>query len=169
MTPDEFDEAAAYWTRKEGDAARMPETDLRKTIDEFLTSHNTCALACAAGDFVRCTPLEYSYRDNTIWIFSEGGLKFAALKENPNVSLAVFEPYAGFGKLESAQITGTACIVDPESDEFARAAEARGIKGDALARVRGMLHLIKIAPSRIDYLSSDLKAKGFDSRQWLEG
>ena len=168
MTPEEYRTAQTYWSSKESNTTRMPKDELRRAIDAFLGSHSTCALACGSGDFVRCTPLEYAWRDGAFWIFSEGGLKFKALEKNKNVSIAVFEPYSGFGKLESAQVTGTADIIDPESDEFARAAQEKGIKAEALERVKGMLHLIKIAPSRIDFLSSDLKAQGYDSRQWLE-
>ncbi|WP_317430911.1 hypothetical protein [Parolsenella catena] len=40
--------------------SRMPETELRAELDAFLSLHNTCAQACGAGDFVRCTPLEYA-------------------------------------------------------------------------------------------------------------
>lgn len=167
MTPEEYRTAANYWTSRENDAGRMPKGELEGAIDAFLGSHNTCALACGSGDFVRCTPLEYSWRNGAFWIFSEGGLKFKALGENKNVSLAVFEPYGGFGKLASAQVTGTAEVVDPESCEFARAAQAKGIRPEALERVKGMLHLIKVAPSRIDFLSSDLKEQGYDSRQWI--
>ncbi|RRF89236.1 MAG: pyridoxamine 5'-phosphate oxidase family protein [Coriobacteriaceae bacterium] len=168
MTPQEFDEAESYWTSREAESKRMPEGELRAAIEAFLASHNTCALACGAGDFVRCTPLEYAYRDGAFWIFSEGGLKFRALRRNANVSLAVFEPYSGFGKLESAQVTGTAAIVDPDDPAFARAAAEKGIPVDMLARMRSRLHLIKVAPSRIDYLCSALKAQGYDPRQWLE-
>lgn len=167
MDHEQFEQAANYWTAKEPDAKRMPEDELRKRIDKFLESHNTCAFACGYGDFVRCTPLEYSWHDGALWIFSEGGLKFRALERNRNVSVAVFERYEGFGTLESAQITGTAQIVDSESDEFAEAAAAKGIEGPALEKVRGMLHLIRVEPSRIDYLCSALKDEGYSVRQWL--
>ena len=168
MERSEFEQAANYWMAKEDDAVRMPENELRKEVNEFLSAHDTCALACGTGTFVRCTPLEYAFREGAFWIFSEGGLKFFALERNENVSLAVYEPYGGFGKLRSVQVTGIAAIVDPNSDEFARAAEAKGIVGPSLERVKGMLHLIKVTPSRIDYLSSDLKQYGYDARQWIE-
>ncbi|MGN0076517.1 MAG: pyridoxamine 5'-phosphate oxidase family protein [Parafannyhessea sp.] len=168
MTPQEFDEAETYWTSREADSKRMPQDELRKAVDGFLSSHNTCALACGAGDFVRCTPLEYAYRDGAFWIFSEGGLKFRALRRNTNVSLAVFEPYSGFGKLESAQVTGTVTIVDPGSPEFAKAAAEKGIPANMLDKLRSRLHLIKVEPTRIDYLCSALKEHGYDPRQWLE-
>lgn len=92
---------------------------------------------------MRCTPLEYAWRDGAVWIFSEGGLKFCALKENQNVSLAVFEPYDGFGTLASVQVTGVAEVVDPESPAFADAAAAKGLPAAALPKLKGMLNLIQ--------------------------
>ena len=167
MSPEEFDKAAAYWTSKEDSEKRMPKDELRAAIDAFLAGHNTCALATGSGDFVRCTPLEYAWRDGAIWIFSEGGLKFRGLKDNANVSVAVFEPYDGFGKLASAQVTGTAELIDAKDPAFAEAAGAKGIPAAALEKVAGRLHLIKIVPSCVDYLRSDLKAQGYDARQHL--
>ena len=168
MTPEEFDEAASYWTEKGAASARMPEEELRQAIDAFLGASGVCALATASGDLVRCTPLEYAYRDGKFWIFSEGGLKFRALRENRNVCLTVFSPSCEFGKLESAQVTGTAEIVDPTSEKYMRVAEARGLTGEALERMRTRLHLIEVVPTRIDYLCSALKKRGFDARQWIE-
>jgi hypothetical protein len=168
MTPEQYEQAATYWTDKEAAAKRMPEDKLRHRIDSFLAGHNTVVLACGYDDFVRCTPLEYDWRDGALWIFSEGGLKFRALKHNKNVGAAVFEPYAGFGTLESAQITGTAEIINPQSDAFTEAAEAKGLPVETIDKMRGMLHLIKIVPTRIDYLNSALRKEGYDTRQWLE-
>ena len=168
MTPEEFDQAAAYWIDAESSENRIPEDELRAAINTFLSAHNTCALATGVGDFVRCTPLEYAWRDGALWIFSEGGLKFRGLKANKQVSVAVFDPYDGFGKLASAQVTGTAELIDADDPEFAAAAAVKGIPAGALEKLATKLHLIKIVPSRIDYLSSDLKARGYDARQHLE-
>ena len=168
MITKEFDKAAAYWTSKEDSEKHMPQDELRADIDAFLAGHNTCALATGSGTFVRCTPLEYAWRDNAIWIFSEGGLKFRGLKDNANVSVAVFEPYDGFGKLASAQVTGTAELIPGNDPAFAEAAAAKGIPAAALEKVASRLHLIKIVPSCVDYLRSDLKAQGYDARQHLD-
>lgn len=168
MNSKEYEEAADYWVAREADAKRTPTEELRVAIGAFLGSHNTCALATGSGDFVCCTPLEYVWRDGAFWMFSEGGLKFRGLASNKNVSLAVYEPYGGFGSLESAQVTGTAEIVDPDSAEFAQAAAAKNIPAASLDRLKTLLHLIKITPTRIDYLSSKLKQLGYDPRQWVE-
>ncbi len=168
MNHEEFQQAAQYWIDRQDESSRMPQQQLKDLVEGFLTSHNTCAFACAAGDFVRCTPLEYSYRDGVFWIFSEGGLKFFALERNRNVSLAVFDPYDGFGKLASAQIGGVAEIIDPDDDAFAKAAREKGIQDAALPKIKQALHLIKVVPQQIDFLSSELKGQGFDVRQHID-
>lgn len=168
MNHDEYQLAADYWTSKEVNANRMPEAELRSELDAFFKSHNTLALATGWGDYVRCTPLEYTYRAGAFWVFTEGGLKFRGLEHNSNVSLAVFDPYSGFGSINSAQVMGTTVVVDPESLEFEDAAAAKGLTGKTLDKVRSSLHLLKIVPTRIDYLSSALRQRGYDVRQWVD-
>ena len=94
----DYEKAESFWMDKEKDSVRMEEGELKKRIEAFLASHKTCALATGSGDFVRCTPIEYTYLDGSFYLFSEGGLKFRALKENKNVCLAVYDEYQGFGK-----------------------------------------------------------------------
>ena len=67
MTHDQFKKAADYWKNKKQNA--MPEEKLKKTVLEYINSNNTCALATGTGDYVRCTPIEYSYHDGKFWMF----------------------------------------------------------------------------------------------------
>lgn len=85
-----------------------------------------------------------------------------------NVSLAVYDSYDGFGKLGSAQISGVADIIDPDDEAFAIAAREKGIQDEALLKIKKALHLIKVVPRQIDFLSSELKSQGFDIRQHIE-
>ena len=110
MTTDEYKAAADFWKTKE--RSEMPEEQLKPAVEEYLCSSNVCALATGTGDYVRCTPLEYSYHDNKFWIFTEGGEKFIGLAENNNVSLAVFEKNPDFGSLKSVQVMGIAGIIE---------------------------------------------------------
>jgi uncharacterized protein YhbP (UPF0306 family) len=96
----------------------MDSDALQQKITDFINKHNTCALAVANGDFVRCTPIEYNYMDGSFYLLSEGGLKFKALKDNKNVCLAIYEEYKGFGKLNGLQVTGMADMVEPWSEEY---------------------------------------------------
>ena len=88
MKPEEYKKAANYWNKKELKA--MPADLLKPAVEEFLVNSSVCALATGTGDYVRCTPLEFSYHDGKFWIFTEGGEKFIGLDKNKNVSLAVF-------------------------------------------------------------------------------
>ena len=89
MTTDEYKAAADFWKTKEH--SEMPREQLKSAVEEYICSSSVCALATGTGDFVRCTPLEYSFHDNKFWIFTEGGEKFIGLAENNNVSLAVLK------------------------------------------------------------------------------
>ena len=91
----------------------MPKDDLQRAVEKYIGENNTCALATGAGDFVRCTPIEYSYHDGKFRMFSEGGEKFIGLEKNVNVCLAIYDKYDGFGSLKSIQAMGRAELVEP--------------------------------------------------------
>jgi len=161
----DYDTAASYWTEKARDSAKMELETLKERIDSFITGHNTCALATASADMVRCTPIEYNYLDGIFYLFSEGGLKFKALKENRRVGMAIYEPYDGFGNLKSLQVEGNAEIIEPFSDEYMKLLEYKKISVEAIKKMPHPMNLIKIVPDSFDYLDSDLKKDGFDIRQ----
>ena len=71
----DYERAAGFWLEKDAGAKRMGRDALKSEAEKYILSHNTCALAAASGGFVRCTPMEYTYRDGSFWLFSEGGLK----------------------------------------------------------------------------------------------
>lgn len=167
MTPEEYQAAAVYWVEKDKESKHMEPEQLKQEADAFLRAHNTCALATGGDGVIRCTPLEYSWHDGAVWIFSEGGKKFAGLEKNKKVSLAVYETYSGFGSLNSIQITGTAAIVPLFSEEYLQAAEFRKIPVEALKKLEHPMHLIKIVPEEMELLNSDFKKQGYGSRQKL--
>ena len=164
---EEYVQAANYWKEKDAQSVKMQPDALLKAIEEYIRANNTCALATSAGDFVRCTPLEYVYHKKAFWIFSEGGEKFYALEKNKNVCLVIFDKYEGFGKLKGMQVTGTAAIMEPFSDEYTELAGVRKIPLEALKKMPHPMNLIKITPKKIEFLNSDFKKEGADSRQVL--
>jgi hypothetical protein len=163
----DYDKAEQFWIEKDRNAVRMDPEDLSKEIGAFLHSHRVCAFACAAGDFVRCTPLEYTYANGSVYIFSEGGLKFRALRSNPHVCLAVYEDHPQFGKLKGLQISGIAELIEPWSEEYLSLLQIRGIPADSLKKLPSEMYLIKVIPGKFDLLNSDLRQRGFSSRQQL--
>lgn len=163
----DYDAAEHFWIEKDRQAVQMDPVGLRTEIETFIASHRVCALATAAGDFVRCTPLEYTYHDGSFYIFSEGGLKFRALKSNAHVCLAIYDESPEFGHLRSLQVTGTAELIEPFSELYLNILKVRGIPAEALKKLPSPMYLIRVIPERMDYLCSDLKQKGFSSRQHL--
>ena len=133
MTHEQFEQAAQYWNKKE--KITMPEEALKQAVEKYIHENNTCALATGSGDYVRCTPIEYSYHDGKFWMFSEGGEKFIGLEKNANVSLAIFDKYDGFGNLKSLQIMGRAEIIEPFSDSYNAHAEYKKIPLEALKKL----------------------------------
>lgn len=168
MTPEEYAEAADYWAARDGAGARLPRTDALARIDAFLSAHTTCALATGAGAFVRCTPLEYAWHDGCVWILSEGGLKFRGLASNPNICLAVFDPYTRRGQTHGLQVAGTAAVVAEDDPAFARELADKGVTPEQLRRMGATLHLLRITPTSFDLLDSDLRREGLDARQHVE-
>lgn len=165
MTQEEFERAAQYWNKK--DRKKMPEDQLKKVIESYINANNVCALATGTGEYVRCTPLEYSYHDAKFWIFSEGGEKFIGLAKNENVCLAIFDGYDGFHNLKSIQVMGKAEIIEPFSESYNAHAEYKKIPLAVLEKLETPMNLICITPTKIDALFSDFKKDGYDARQCL--
>ena len=169
MTTEEYKKAATYWTSK--GRKEMPQDQLKSIVEEYLSTGSVCALATGTGDYVRCTPLEYSYHDGKFWIFTEGGEKFIGLEKNNNVSLAVFDKNPSFGELKSVQVMGKVTIIEPMSAEYVAHAEYKKIPVAVLQKLFEQsrpMHLICITPVKMDVLFSDFKKQGYDVRQVLE-
>jgi nitroimidazol reductase NimA-like FMN-containing flavoprotein (pyridoxamine 5'-phosphate oxidase superfamily) len=168
MKQEEYKAAAEYWDTKDAGSIKMKRTELLFAVEAYIQSNNTCALATGSGSFVRCTPIEYTYREGAFWFFSEGGRKFVALEMNQNVCLAIFDRYEGFGKVKGMQVSGIAEMIEPYSKEYNEAAEYKKISIEALRKLSHPMNLIRVIPTRIDFLNSDFKDKGCANRQFIE-
>lgn len=166
-TPETLHSAAGYWDLKDADSVKLDKSRLKEMLEEYIQANNTCALATGTGDYVRCTPIEYSYHDGCFWMFSEGGKKFIGLAENTNVCLAVYDKYEGFGKLHGIQVTGRAELIEPFSEIYNSHAAYKKIPLAALQKLSSPMHLICVHPTRMDCLFSDFKELGCSTRQTL--
>ena len=165
MTHEDYERAANHWKIKDASSEKLDRDILWKEMAQYIESNNTCALATGSGEFVRVTPIEYTYHDGAFWMFSEGGEKFTALEKNKNVCLAIYDKYEGFGKLKGMQVTGIAEMVDYFSEEYTAAAEYKKIPLEALRKLPEPMNLIKVTPSKIEFLNSEFKKYGCASRQ----
>lgn len=166
-TDEVLQKAAHYWDEKDADSVKLERAKLQTMVENYIQSNNTCALSTGAGDYVRCTPIEYSYHDGCFWMFSEGGKKFIGLGKNPNVCLAIFDKYEGFGKLRGLQVMGRAELVEPFTEAYNAHAAFRKIPLDTLRKLSSPMHLIQVRPTRMDCLFSQFKELGCGSRQTL--
>lgn len=165
MTEEQYEQAESFWTRKGEAEKKMDSGAVYSWINDFLSAHKVLALATAAEDFVRCTPLEYTWHDDALWIFTEGGMKFRALRKNKNVAAAIYEANPSFGGLKSLQIEGTIEILELYSEEYNQAAAFRKIPLETLQKLEEPMWLLKIVPTEVTCLNSDFKKDGFGSRQ----
>lgn len=138
----------------------MDRGDLRRLIEAFLASHKICTLTSGHGNRVRATPIEYNYRDGSIYMLSEGGEKFAHILLNPNVSIAVYDEYVNMATIGGIQISGTASIVAPDEEEYQEILKARGLRPERIASLSITLNVIRVRLERAEFLYAKLKARG---------
>ena len=164
----DYDEAATYWIQKDRDSIRMDEELLKNRIEQFITAHNTCALATACDGFVRCTPIEYTYMNGEFWFVSEGGNKFIGLEKNKNVSLAIFEYYGDVKDSHGLQVMGTAVLYNCYSDEFKKLLAFKGIPYDALKAAKVEVAAVRVIPNTFEMYDTDFVKAGYDVRQTVK-
>jgi hypothetical protein len=149
--------AAGIRIKKYATAASF-EKDLKK----FLTRNHVLHLGTSSGRAPRVTPLEYRLSGLTFYILSEGGGKFANLKENKRVSFGIAEPYdsqADFFSNKGLQAWGTArvCSLRDEPAAFGAALKkmntARGYKKIEVENLLPQFNyrIIEISPDKIKY------------------
>jgi general stress protein 26 len=167
MTHEDYLKAANHWKVVDAKGKAMEPEKLKQAVETYIKANNTCALATGSGSFIRCTPIEYSYHDGCFWMFSEGGEKFISLESNKNVCLAIFDKYNGFGTLKGMQVMGVAEVVEPFAEEYIRAANFKKIPIEALKKLPEAMNLIKVTPTRIDFLNTEFNQNHYSSRQEL--
>ena len=137
------------WQDEKG---KLPHEVVRQAVEQFLTSHNTASLATGSGTSVRCTPIEYIYREGKMYLFSEGGLKFANLYRNRHVSLSVYDPFTGLSSLSGMQLTGTADWYGPGDKEYEQALAVRHLTRERVERMPVVLHALVITLDQAEFL-----------------
>lgn len=161
------DAAVALRRRLFRGASEMPGAELRALVMEELAARSTCTLCTGHGDAVRATPIEYLLLDNRLYLFSEGGEKFAHLIANPSVSVAVYDPFVSMSTLFGLQLTGAATQVEPWSDEYAQALTAKGLAAERVLALPVLVHLVRIDLDGAELVSSEAQRRGYAARQRL--
>lgn len=152
----------------------ISEKEFEDEIIAYLNQHNVLHLATSKNDDPRSTPLEYFNNGLTVYIFSEGGGKFANLKANPKVCFSISDPYEPvedfFGAV-GLQVWGNASVFKKNDDrarfeqiyKYSRNAEALKKHGLDQMAAEFNFNVITIEPFRIRYLNM---RKGFRNIGW---
>ena len=154
-----------FWIEQQKNAKHMDRSAALKHIVNFIEHHNTCALATGTGDYVRCTPIEYTYMDGEFYLYSEGGSKFIGLEKNLNVSLSIFEYYGDKNESHGLQVMGKAELYPPRCELFKKVLAFKGIPYDVMKAAKVDVALIRIRPLVYEMYDTDFVKAGFDVRQ----
>lgn len=144
----------------------MNKKELKDEINKFIKINNTCALATGSGDFVRNTPIEYTYYKDNFYIISEGGLKFKGILQNPNVCISIFNSYTSMNELKGMQISGESEIIPCWSEEYIELIKVKELNIESLKSLPFNLNLIKVVPRVFEFLNTDFKENEMDSKQY---
>ena len=129
-----------------------------KEICRYMDKNKVLHLGTTYKDIPRVTPLEYKHDGLTIYIFSEGGSKFANLKKNKKVALSLASPYDSkkdfFGAV-GLQIWAEAKVISSKSSPV-KFKECLKIMGVDETRLSGDFNyrVIKIEPDVMKYRNS---------------
>ena len=133
-----------FWIEQQKNAVHMDREQALEHIRNFIRNHNTCGFATGTGDYVRCTPIEYTFMNDEFWFVSEGGSKFIGLEKNKNVALAIFEYYGDVRDSHGLQVMGTVEFYDNQSDEFKKLLAFKGIPYDVMKAAAVEVAVIRV-------------------------
>lgn len=163
---DSIEAAEKLYKATAGEETKDPA--VLEAMEQFLRTHNTGVLSTGWGRHVRATPIEYIYEQGHLYLFSEGGGKFAHLYRNDHVSFCVFEPFTDFQHLAGLQLYGKARIVEPDESEYEDIASLRKIPAARLRAMPVMLHVIDITLTNAVYLWAGFTKMNKPPRQSYE-
>lgn len=146
---------------------RLPKEELKIYIGEYIKENNTLVLATGKEDFVRATPIEYIYYKNKFYMITEGGLKFVGIYENTNVSMGIYKDYKNMNDIQGMQITGTCEIIKKDSEEYKEILNVKGINIENLENLPVTMNMIKVKPTKYEFIDSKFKKMGYDVKQIL--
>ena len=136
---------------------------LEASIESFISSHNTMALATGSEGFIRCTPVEYLYLGSVFYVISEGGSKFRGILDNGDVSAAIFDSYKDMKNLRGLQFSGKASVLTVRSEEYLAVMAAKNVTGRQLDELPVTMFVVRIDPLRYEFLNHEFEEEGFDA------
>lgn len=144
---------------------KMPKNKLLSEITKFIKEHNTCALATGNKNFIRNIPMEYNYYNKNFYFITQEGYKFKGILQSSNVSIAIFNNHTSMDNVLGMQILGKGILLDRNSNEYLEVIENNNIKIEEYKNPSFEINLLKVVPENIEFINSEFKKNGFDSKQ----
>ena len=148
----------------------LTREDVEKLIIRLLETCPLCVVATCSDNIPRASTVEFFPMGTTLYILTEGGRKIENIKRNPHVSIAIHADFTGWSDVKGVQITGTAEIGGKGSSIFNEGIVAynrrRGSQGTA-GSLPDFMNVIRVTPSRLEYLDAMLAEKGYKVRYTL--
>ncbi len=153
------------WPRSMG--KELSKQELEHLIVDLLKEQSLCVIATCSDNVPRASTVEYFPVATTIYILTEGGVKIENIIRNPNVSIAIHAPFAGWQTVRGIQITGIAEIGRRDSIVYEEGLDAFNKRRGETGTLPDIMSIVKVKPSKIEYIDSDLGSKGFKVRHTL--
>jgi len=145
----------------------LANQELGHLITLLLKEQSLCVIATCSDNVPRASTVEYFPIATTIYILTEGGVKIENIAHNPNVSIAIHAPFAGWQTIRGIQITGIAEIGRQGSRVYEEGLDAFSTRRGQISTVPDIMSVIKVKPSKIEYIDTSLGNKGFKVRHTL--
>jgi hypothetical protein len=146
--------------------------ELEKEIIDYLSKKHPCSLAtCGKDSIPRISVVDYINDGLTIYIMSEGGMKFRNIKENNKVAIGIGTSAQTLRSVRGVNIWGIADIFTDETPEFAKGLQLfrpliedmERLKGEPVQIPPGVLRLIRVTPTKMIYFHYN---KGIGNAIW---
>ena len=145
----------------------LTNQELEHLIVLLLKEQSLCVIATCSDSIPRASTVEYFPIGTTIYILTEGGVKIENISHNPNVSIAIHATFAGWQTVRGIQITGFAEIGRRGSRVYEEGLDAFSTRRGQISTVPDIMSVIKVKPSKIEYIDTSLGNKGFKVRHTL--
>lgn len=145
----------------------LSKQELFHLVVALLKEQSLCVIATCSENVPRASTVEYFPIATTIYILTEGGMKIENITRNPNVSVAVHAPFAGWDTVRGIQITGLAQTGRRGSGVYEEGLDAFNKRRGQIGTVPDIMTIIKVKPNIIEYIDTSLGNKGFKVRHTL--
>jgi len=151
-------------TLRDAGDVKLPASELKQQIENFLNGHKYCTLCTAYSDRVRGTAVTYKYHDGHMYIICEGAAKFANLILNDNVCISLHAPFQGVGTA-GLQLTGKVKILDPASDAYRRMMEIKGSDYQRLTTLPWIVWGLDVKLEKAEFWWAEWRNRGIGPKQ----